>query len=65
MAILPYIEQGPLYNKFKLDEPWDSPNNKELIQYMPNVYACPSEPGRGTGQTAYRLGPGRHAHAGR
>ncbi len=25
VAILPYVEQQELYNKFKLDEPWDSP----------------------------------------
>src|SRR4249919_3311122 len=42
VAILPYIEQQPLYDKFKLDEPWDSPNNKDLIQYMPSIYMCPS-----------------------
>src|SRR4051794_27214810 len=24
VAILPFIEQGPLYMQFKLDEPWDS-----------------------------------------
>ena len=25
VAILPYVEQGVLFDKFKLDEPWDSP----------------------------------------
>jgi prepilin-type processing-associated H-X9-DG protein len=61
VAILPYIEQQELYNKFKLDEPWDSPNNKELIQYMPQVYTCPSRPAlpKST-QTHYQVffGPG-------
>ena len=28
VALLPYLEQMPLYNKFKLDEPWDSPHNR-------------------------------------
>ena len=42
VAILPYVEQQALYNKFKLDEPWDSPHNKALIEEMPAVYACPS-----------------------
>ena len=32
VAILPYIEQQELYNKFKLDEPWDSPHNKALLE---------------------------------
>jgi hypothetical protein len=30
VAILPYLEEGPLYQKFGLDEPWDSTHNKEL-----------------------------------
>ena len=38
VAILPYIEQGALYNQFKLDEPWDSPNNKKLLSSMPKIY---------------------------
>ncbi len=39
VAILPYIEQSELYNQFKLDEPWDSANNKKLIEKMPKLYA--------------------------
>ena len=41
VALLPYLEQGDLYNKFKLDEPWDSPNNKPLLKEMPQVFLCP------------------------
>ncbi len=41
VAILPYIEQAELYNKFKLDEPWDSPHNKELLKEMPPPFKCP------------------------
>jgi hypothetical protein len=26
---------------FKLDEPWDGPNNKKLIGYLPSVYRAP------------------------
>jgi prepilin-type processing-associated H-X9-DG protein len=42
VAILPYIEQAELYNKFKLDEAWDSPHNKELLKEMPQTFRCPS-----------------------
>jgi RNA polymerase sigma factor (sigma-70 family) len=38
VAILPFIEEAPLYNQFKLDEPWDSPHNKKLIPLMPKIY---------------------------
>jgi prepilin-type processing-associated H-X9-DG protein len=42
VAILPYIEQQGLYNRFKLDEPWDSPHNQALLKEMPSTYVCPS-----------------------
>ncbi|QEL19660.1 DUF1559 family PulG-like putative transporter [Limnoglobus roseus] len=38
VAILPYIEQQPLYQQFKLDEPWDSVHNLKLVEKMPAVY---------------------------
>jgi uncharacterized protein (TIGR03067 family) len=41
VLILPYIEAENLYKQFKLDEPWDSPNNKPLLARMPNVFAAP------------------------
>ena len=40
--ILPYIEQNGLYERFHLDEPWDSVHNKKLIDQMPATYDCPS-----------------------
>jgi hypothetical protein len=39
VAILPYLEQFALYQKFRLDEPWDSPHNASLLKEMPRVYA--------------------------
>ena len=42
--ILPYLEEQELYEKFRLDEPWDSEHNKQLIGQMPAFYACPSSP---------------------
>jgi uncharacterized protein (TIGR03067 family) len=41
VSILPYLEEDALYNQFKLDEPWDSPNNKPLIAKIPKVYSKP------------------------
>jgi hypothetical protein len=41
VQILPYIEQGQLYNEFRLDEPWDSEHNKALISRMPKIYRAP------------------------
>ncbi len=61
VAILPYLEQQELYNKFKLDEPWDSPNNKPLIKEMPQVYLCPSRRSPEAGTTTYRVFVGNGA----
>lgn len=36
--ILPWIGQEDLYNKFHLNEAWDSPHNRALIEKMPDVY---------------------------
>jgi hypothetical protein len=36
--LLPFLEESKLYREFHLNEPWDSPHNKELIARMPKVY---------------------------
>jgi prepilin-type processing-associated H-X9-DG protein len=61
VAILPYIEQGDLYNKFKLDEPWDSPHNKVLLKEMPPTYLCPSRSNVEPFTTNYRVFSGKGA----
>lgn len=53
VQLLPYIEQGNLYKQFKLNEPWDSPHNKSLINMMPRTYAAPGGYAP-EGQTYYR-----------
>lgn len=60
VAILPYLEQGPLYQQFKLDEPWDSENNKKASQAVVKVYTSPQAPMKPGGWTNYRgfVGPG-------
>lgn len=59
VAILPYIEQDQLYKQFKLDEAWDSDNNKKLLEKMPTTYAPPLGKFE-KGQTLYQSfsGPG-------
>jgi hypothetical protein len=54
VAILPYLGEHDLYREFKLDEPWDGPNNKELLGRMPRVYAHPGVPTK-EGHTHYRI----------
>jgi hypothetical protein len=61
VLLLPYLGEYKLYREFKLDEPWDGPNNKKLLGRMPKVYA----PVRGStpqpGTTFYQVFVGQEA----
>lgn len=61
VSLLPYLEQQALYDKFHLDEPWDSPHNKTLIEQMPAIYRSPGRPGMKAGTTCYVLPTGKQA----
>ncbi|QJW93581.1 DUF1559 family PulG-like putative transporter [Frigoriglobus tundricola] len=56
--LLPYIEQDALYKQFNLDEPWDGPTNKKLIEKMPAIFQSPfvADP---PNQTRYKVFSGR------
>ncbi len=41
VALLPYLGHQQLYDQFKLDEFWDSPHNRRLLEKMPEVYKRP------------------------
>ena len=60
VAILPFLGENELYQKFKLDEPWDSDDNKPLLGLMPRTFACPSHV-LPAGMTPYRLNWGPEA----
>ena len=54
VLILPYIEQDAVYKQWKMDESWDSPNNKKLSDMMVKVYQDdPAAPP--SNQTRYRV----------
>ena len=53
VAILPHLGHRSLYERFRLDEPWDSPHNRALLAEMPPEFACPGGPGRRAGRTGY------------
>jgi prepilin-type processing-associated H-X9-DG protein len=60
VAILPYVEQNDLYNKFHLDEPWDSKHNITLLPLMPAIYA-PGASKPGDTKSYYRVFVGPQA----
>lgn len=41
VLILPYLEQGMLYERLNLEEPWDSPANQAVAETMPAIYSSP------------------------
>jgi beta-lactamase regulating signal transducer with metallopeptidase domain len=44
VMILPFIEQGELFQQYRFDEPWDGPNNSKLLAKMPAVFRNPDDP---------------------
>lgn len=42
VLILPFLEQEPLWKKYRLDEPWNGPNNSKLLKERPEAFACRS-----------------------
>lgn len=38
VQILPHLDEFSLYERFQLDEPWDSERNKPLLEEMPAVF---------------------------
>ena len=59
VAVLPYLDQKALYDQYRFDEPWDSPNNLKVMKQMPAVFRHPNDPPDST-NTRYLafVGPG-------
>jgi hypothetical protein len=59
VSLLPFIEEDSLYRKFKLDQPWDSPDNLKLLDQIPKVYQNLDYKGLGSHTTVLAInGPG-------
>lgn len=43
VLLLPFLDQKSLYEKFHLDEPWDSPANLAVLAEMPLVFVTPGQ----------------------
>jgi hypothetical protein len=41
VRLLPFLEEGPLYEQFRQNEPWDSPHNMQLLARMPESLKNP------------------------
>ena len=50
VLILQELGYAELYNLFRLDQPWNSPHNRQLIELMPSCYAVDAQ-GDANGKT--------------
>jgi len=41
--LLPYLGYSNLYNQFRFNEPWNSPNNLPLLNQMPEFFRSPGD----------------------
>lgn len=41
VLILPFLDQQALYDQYDFDEPWDGPNNRNLLEKIPSIYRDP------------------------
>jgi uncharacterized protein DUF1559 len=54
VLLLPYLGQQELYDKIRLDEPWDSERNRQFHDKAVAFYECPSA-GLSPGETTYSV----------
>lgn len=59
VLLLPFIEGQHTYDRYRFDEPWDGPHNRELAGAMPKMFALhgPHPPGYVTTNYLAVVGP--------
>jgi beta-lactamase regulating signal transducer with metallopeptidase domain len=55
VALLPFLDARGLHKEYKLDEPWDSENNKKVLAKMPNTFRNPIATGDATHSSYFVL----------
>lgn len=58
VLLLPYLGHELLWERYDFDEPWNGPNNAQLIAEMPDVYGCRTDPAGFDGHTSYVVAVG-------
>ena len=46
VSILPFVEQGNMFNVFKKDQAWNGPNNQQFANNMPMIFAEAGDVGK-------------------
>lgn len=55
VALLPFVEGNQLYEQYKFDEPWDSENNKKVLEKTPPVFRHPAADANSTDASYFVL----------
>jgi hypothetical protein len=53
VLILPYMDHDDIYQQYRMDEPWDGPNNRKLWRVRIPEYECPEQNDNGNPTTSY------------
>jgi len=59
VALSERLGQGELFKEFRIDEPWDSAHNTQLISKMPKTYALPGVETKEPGMTFFQVFTGK------
>ena len=59
VAILPFVEQAPLYDQYDFSEPWNGPNNRALHGISISAYRCPEDGASLATETSYVMVVGK------
>ncbi|MEX2286688.1 MAG: DUF1559 domain-containing protein [Planctomycetaceae bacterium] len=43
VLILPFLDEKPLFDKYDFSKPWDAPENRFVLENMPDVFRCESD----------------------
>jgi prepilin-type processing-associated H-X9-DG protein len=60
VLLLPYLGQQDLYDRYRFDEPWDSPHNRTITDLAIGLYQCPAEAATKQPLTNYMMVVGPH-----
>ena len=52
---MPVLDEEALYRQYRLDEPWDSPQNKLVLKQMPGIFRSPFGDPKSTNSGYYGL----------
>ena len=59
VELLPFLDANDLYKQYRMDEPWDSENNKQVLEQIPACLRNPYDDPKSTNSGYYVLvGPG-------